>query len=259
MKKRGPRETRYFESSQVDYDQLRTRTIVALDRLGHQKFSSEPGGYSLENWMRGVNLLLDGFEEQMGATKLPSEYTEKRRELTYRLSSPPDLSSVDSSISEVRRNEEEIVQRLHEARAQGSSRIDDLRAELARSSAELEEEKGRVSGALPAPRSDSVLKRLFGRKPSPAPDTTGDRVEEIESRVRFLAGAVLDEQKSLRSMDEHSPESSWAEDWRRLEAFQARRKELENERSEMAQFVKEREELTTSIAEMISGILPIKE
>ena len=67
----------------MDYNQLKTRTIIALDKLGHQKFSSEPGGYSLENWMKGVNLLLDDFEEKMGAARLPSAYAERRRELTY--------------------------------------------------------------------------------------------------------------------------------------------------------------------------------
>lgn len=250
------RKVKFSEATQVDYDQLKTRTTIALDKLGHQKFSSEPGGYSLENWAKGVNLLLDDFEEKMGAARLPSAYAERRRELTYWLSKPVDLSSIDNSISELMQNEEEIVRKLHEARTRSSSRIDELRTELAMRSAELEEKKRQLSSLASERRSDSIFKRLFGGNSTLSVDATEDGVEEMESRLRVLASGILEEQKSLRSIDKHSSESPWVEEWRRLESLQARRKKLENERLEKLQLVREREELTASIADMISRVSP---
>ncbi|HME18670.1 MAG TPA: hypothetical protein VKF15_02910 [Nitrososphaerales archaeon] len=252
------RNVKLSEATQVDYDQLKTRTIVALGKLGHQKFSSEPGGYSLENWVRGVNLLLDDFEEKMGAARLPSDYAERRRELTHWLSKPVDLSSIDNSISEHTQNEQEIVRKLHEARTRNSSRIDELRTELATRSAELEEKKKQLSSLASERRSDSIFKRLFGGNSTLAVNATESEVEEIESRLRILASGILEAQKSLKSIDKHS-ESPWAEEWRRLESLQAKRKELENERLEKSQLVREREELTASIASTISKIPRVEE
>ena len=248
------RKVRFSEATPIDNDQLRTRTIFALNKLGHQKFSSEPGGYSLENWIRGLNLLLDDFEEKIGAAKLPPDYANRRRELTNWLSKPVDLSSIDKGISELRQSEEEILRKLDEARTQNSSRIDELRAEMARRSAELEEEKRRVSSIATEQRSDSIFKRLFGGNSKPPVDASENRVEEMESRLRVLANEILEEQKSLKSIEEHSSLSPLAEEWGRLESLQARRRELENERLEKVQLVREREELTASIAETISRI-----
>jgi hypothetical protein len=250
------RNGRFSEATQMDYDQLRSRTIIALDKLGHQRFSSEPGGYSLENWIRGVNLLLDDFEERMAAAGLTSDYVARRRELSYWLSKPVDLSSIDKSISELRQKEEEIVRKLHEARTRNSSKIDELRSELAARSAELEKEKRRLSSPASEQRSDSILKRLFGRTSTPPVVASEKRVEEMKSGLQVLTNEIVEEQKSLRSIDQQSSESPWAEEWRMLESVQARRKELENERLEKLQLVREREELTASIADTISRISP---
>lgn len=253
------RKAESSEATQAEFDQLKTRTIIALDKLGHQKFSSEPGGYSLENWVRGVNLLLDDFEGKMGAARLPSDYAERRRELTYWLSKPVDLSSIDNSVDELKQGEEEILRKLHEARTRSSSRIDELRTELAARSAELEEKKRQLSTLASERRSDSIFKRLFRGNPPLSVDDTEKEVEEIEARIHILASGILEEQKSLKSVDEHSSESPWVEEWRRLESLQAKRKELENERLEKSQLVRERKELTASIADVISKIPPAAE
>jgi DNA repair exonuclease SbcCD ATPase subunit len=246
------RKARFSEPTEEDFDQIKTRTIIALDKLGHQKFSAEPGVYSLENWVRGVNLLLDDFEERMGATRLPSEYAERRRELNYWLSKPVDLSTIDKSISELVQNEDEIVLKLQEARTRSSSKIDELRTELATRSAELEAKKRQLASMASERRTDSIFKRLFGRNPTPPVSATEDEVEEIESKLRSLAKEILEEKKSLKSIDDRSSESPWVEEWRKLESRQSERKVLENERLEKSQLVREREELTTSIADLIS-------
>ena len=241
-----------------DYEQFKARTIIALNKLGHQRLSSEPGGYSLENWIKGVNLLLDDFEEKMGPVKLPLEFVERRRELSYWLSKPVDLTSIDRSISEFVLSEEEIRKKLQDTRRKSSSRIEELRTEQAARTAELEEEKERLSISVPEQR-PSVFRRLFGDNTTHSVDTAESRVEDLESKLRVLSSAMLEEQKSLKSFDQHSSESPWAEEWRRLETLEARRKELEDERLEKLQLVKEREELTASIASLISGISPAKE
>ncbi len=45
-------------SPELDFSQLRDRTINALNNLGRQRFSDEPGGYSLERWARGFGAIL---------------------------------------------------------------------------------------------------------------------------------------------------------------------------------------------------------
>jgi hypothetical protein len=250
------RKIRFSERPKLDYEQIKARTIIALDKLGHQKFSAEPGGYSLENWMKGMNLLLDEFEEKMGAAKLPSEYAEKRRELTDCMSKPVDLSSIDNSMAELRQNEEEVVRRFDEARAQAAAKVDELRDEQARFSAELVEEKERLSAAAAEQRSGSFFRRLFGRRSTPPADASEGKVEELESRLRALPDEILEQQRTVKSIDQRSSESPWAEDWKKLESLQVRLKELENERLEKVQLVREREATTASIASAISRISP---
>lgn len=238
----------------MDYNQLKARTIIALNKLGHQKFSADSGGYSLETWMRGVNLLLDEFEEKVDAGKLPPEYTQERRELTDRVLKPVDLSSIDKSLSELKQSEEEVMRKLEEARTGTASRIHELKNELAKCSAELEEEKGRLSSLTAEQHSKSFFKRLFGRNSTALVKASEGKVTELESRLRTLPGEIQEQQKSLRSVDDRSSESQWAEEWRVLESLQVKLKELGNERLEKIQLVREREEITTSIVNTISGI-----
>lgn len=251
-----PHKIRFPETTQLDHDELKTRTIIALDKLGHQKFSTESGGYSLENWVGGMNLLLDEFEEKIGTAKLPLEFAEKRRELTDCLFKPVDLSSIDRSISELRQNEAGVVRKIDEARERTAFRIDELQNELARCSAELKEEKRRLSGATIEQHSGSLFKRLFGGNSNSSADASEDKANELESRVRTLSSGILEQRKSLRSIEQHSSKSQWAEEWKKLESLQVRLKELENERLERIQLVREREEIAASIASMISKISP---
>ena len=248
----------FSEPKQVDYEQLKARTITALDKLGHQKFSPEPGGYSLENWMKGVNLLLDDFEEKMGESRLPRGYVEKKRLLIEYLLKPVDTSSIDGTISELRQREAEIVRRLHEERTRTASKIDELQDELAKRSAQLEEENAPPVDAAKSERSRSFLSRLLGRTQTSSSKGSRDKVREPDPRLESLPGEISEQRKLLKSIDQRSPASPLAEEWKSLESLQARMKELESERLEKVQLVKERAEVTASIAEMISKI-PLNE
>ena len=245
---------KYSEPPQPDYDQLKARTIIALDKLGHQKFAAESGGYSLENWVKGVSLLLDEFEERVGDARLPKEYVEMRRLLTGYLHRPVDTSSIDESISELRGKEAEVVRKLGDERDRTRAKIDELQKEVMNLTAELEEVKAR-SANPPAPeRSGSFFRRLFASGPPSANKEQSDRRDELEKRLQSLQGGISEQQKVLKSIDQRSPDSPMAEDWEKLETLQARIRELEGEKLEKVQLVKEREEFTASIANVISRV-----
>jgi len=243
----------FSEPKQVDYEQLKARTIIALDKLGHQKFSPEPGGYSLENWLKGLSLLLAEFEEKMGEARLPRGYVEKKRLLIDYLLKPVDTSSIDGGISELKQREAEIVRKLHEERTRTASKIDELQGELARRSAELEEKAPPVE-AGERERSRSFFSRLLGRTQTSSSKDSQGKIREPDPRLQSLPGEIGEQRKLLKSIDQHSPTSPLAEEWKTLESLQARTKELESERLQKVQLVKEREEVTASMAEMISRI-----
>jgi len=245
---------KYSEPAPPDYNQLKARTIIALDRLGHQKFAAESGGYSLENWVKGVALLLDEFEERVGEARLPKEYLEMRRLLTDYLQKPVDTSSIDASISELRGKEAEVVRKLGDERDRTKAKIEELQKEVSKLNAELEEEKA-LSANAPAPeRSGSLLRRLFGAGPASTAKEHSDRRDELEKMVQTLQGEISEQQKMLKSIDQRSQGSPMAEDWQTLETLQSKMRELESERLEKVQLVKEREEFTASIANVISRV-----
>jgi len=246
------RKIRIPETPNLDYDQLRSRTIIALGKLGQQKFSVEPGGYSLENWIKGVNILLDEFEEKAGEGKVSSDYLARRRELNDLLSKPVSTPSIDRSISEIEQNLADVEGRIEVGRARLASKLAELKSEQASCSAELIREQERISNPDADQPSDSFLKRLFGGNSRPSAKDSGIHAKELESRLEVLTNEILGQQKLLKSVDLHSPESPYAEEEKTLESLNARLEALESEKLERVQLVKEREEITASIADAIS-------
>lgn len=248
------RKIRMPETPKLDFDQLKSRTIIALNKLGQQKLSAEPGGYALENWARGVNILLDEFEEKMGEERLSSDYVTKRRELNDRLSKPISTSSIDKSIYDLSQSAADVQGRIDAGRARLASRLVELKREQDDCSTKLVQEQKRVSSLAADQSSDSFLKRLFvGSSKTPARDS---KVKEPKSRLGVLSDEILGQQTLLNSIDRRSPESAFAEDWNALDSLQTRLEALECERLERVQLVKEREEITASIADTISTISP---
>jgi polyhydroxyalkanoate synthesis regulator phasin len=249
------RKIRISETPKVDYEELKTRTIAALRKLGEQKFSGEPGGYSLENWMKGVNVLLDDFEEKIGPARLSSEYAARRRFLTEFISKPVDVSSIDQEISELRQKMADIQAKLDDGRAGVANQIDELKKEQSGYSDELAREKKKAAQPVEQ-NSGSLLKRLFrGSSPTPAEESKAE-VERLESKLRELPDRIREQQKLMRSIDEHSPDSPMANYWRSMEELRAKAAALEAERTKRVDLVKERTELTGSIAQAISAASP---
>jgi hypothetical protein len=250
------RKIRLPETPELDYDQLKSRTVIALNKLGHQKFSTEPGGYSLENWIRGVNILLDEFEVKMGEGKLSPDYIAKRHELNDYISKPVSTSSIDKSISDLSQNLNDVQGRINAGREQLVSKIVELKNERDRCSTELVQEQERISSLETNQKPDSFFKRIFGGSSKTLEEDSETKVKELESRIEALSDEILGQQKLLRLFDQHSQESPFAEDWKTLESLQTSLEALKNERVEKVELVKEREEITASIADTISSIPP---
>ena len=246
------RKIRIQETPALDLLQLKARTTNALGKLGQQKLSAEPGGYAIENWARGVNVLLDEFEEKAGAQRLSPEYLARRQELNELLSHPVPVQSLDREESELSRGVSEIESRIEAERAQIASRLSGLKAEQARCSDELEMERTRAAAAAAEQGANSRLGRLFGRKAqTKRPES---RIGELESRLAALPGEVQEQRRLLGLVDSRSPESRFASEWTQLESMQARLEELQKERLDRTQLVKERVEATGAIADAISRI-----
>jgi hypothetical protein len=247
------RKIRIQETPKLDFDQLKARTINALNKLGQQKFPIELGGYALDNWIKGVNVLLDEFEEKAGATKLSPEYLASRHELNERLSKPVSVSSIDDDLSQLRANTSEIESKIESERILMVSRISELKTAQALCSDELERERRRVANSAPVQSPDSLFNRLLGRNKTPTTNPEV-RIRELESKLANLSNEVLELQKQLNMIDHRSPESRFAEEWNHLGLMRTRQEELEKERSDRIQLVNERAEVTGSVANAISRI-----
>jgi hypothetical protein len=206
--------------------------------------------------MRGVNVLLDEFEEKVGKGKLSPEYIQKRREMNDRLSKPVSTSSIDKEISEIKQSMTDVEGRIEAGRARIASRILELKDEQARCSADLAREQKRIAGLAAEPKSDSFLKRLFGGNSKTPARNSGAQINELESRLRALPDEILGQQKLLKSVELRSPESPFVEDWKVFDSLETRLQALENVRLEDVQLVKEREETTASVADAISRMGP---
>ena len=247
-----PRKIRLPEDSKVDHDQLKSRTIIALNRLGRQRFSGEPGGYSLDNWIRGMNILLDDFEGRTGKERLSSEYLATRRELNELLSRPVSTATIDRDISEIEQKMADANGRVEAERARIASRVDELKNDQSRCFAELAKEQASVSDQAAERRSGSFFRRLIGGNSKTSPKDHEGRVEELESKLGALETEAQEQKKLLKAVDQRSPESPVAAELKELEALQSRLDVLESERSESMQLVKVREAITASIADAIS-------
>jgi hypothetical protein len=251
-----PRKIRIQETPKPNYDELKARTINALNKLGQQTFSTEYGGYSLDNWIKGVNVLLDKFEEEVGKERLSLAYSEKRRLLNAYTSRPVSTSSIDEEISVLRQKITDLNGRMNSERARIASRVADLRDEQSRCSAELAQEKTKVSSLAAAQNSDSIFRRLLGGNSRQAARDPGIRTRELEAKLASLSSDILEQQRLLKSVEQNSAKSPLAEEWDERESLQTRLDALEGERLRKVQLVKEREEITTSIAKEISMMSP---
>ena len=187
------------EENHTNFSTLRERTTLALDKLGNQKFSPEPGGYMFSNWMTSFNMLLDDFEEKAGPENLPKEYYDSRQTLTAELMRPVDTHEIDAEIgkaqSEIESTEFELAKltselgMIRESERKTSSEIDALKRKRADSEKEL---ANAVNDLNAAKKKQRFFSRLVSGKKADEVDSAKNRVDLIVEEQKNIDKKVVE-------------------------------------------------------------------
>jgi len=234
---------RGIEEEGPDAGQVRSRTILALDRLGHQVFSPLPGGYDLQRWTNNLNSLLDDYERRIGPDQLPPGFR-KAREDALMLLRPVDTSSLDAQIEKLGREETEESRKKSEERALLESRIRKARVEQESCSKELETERGKLAAAEKENREKGFFGRLL--EGTQRTDELKAKVGDLERKLKIINDEVAKLRESLAGLAA-KPSAGEAGTTDPAEIDR-----LVSERTEKLQLAKERELATMAIAELIA-------
>ncbi len=268
---------KYVEEQQLDFDQLKSRTVISLEKLGQQVFSSEPGGYTMHNWIKNFNLLLDDFETKAGPHNLTKEYFEKRLELNASLAKPVDTSEINREIDQLRNDIETISNDIVQADLLGKqqrdaqigelgSKIDSLKKQYHENERQIEAEKAaleeRKRGAKKrsdADSSTSLFKMLFSSKVSDpnSVESVTRRINELQSKRLKLEGEIhtlQEERNSKIRSSQGSDGRKHQQDAERLESLRIRMSDLGIQRAQILQQSEQRKSATAAMSELISKI-----
>jgi hypothetical protein len=243
------------ESERLNPEEVRTRTVLALDRLGHQVLSTEPGGYDLQDWLKSINSLLDDFQEKIGNDRIPAEFRTRRRESLQSLALTSPSASADSEIEKLTQEEEAARSAFADLERQAGERLASLRGERDSSSRELKLEREKLASMREAKRSRTFFSRLTGAGPSTAQAEA--KVAGLESKLRRLEDDI-DRSRKARSAPGATSvgeaNSSNVEARERLEGIRNRLFELQSAKQEMLQLGREREVAAKAISDSIMSI-----
>lgn len=172
---------------------------MGLEKLGNQKFSPEPGGYTFSNWMTSFNILLDDFEEKVGPENLPKEYHDSRQTLMAELMKPVDTREIDAEIekaeSEIKSTELDIAKltgelgMIRENERKTSSEIDALRRKRADSEKALENAENELNSAK---KRQKFFSRILSGKKADEVDSAKNRVDSIVEEQKTIDRRVLE-------------------------------------------------------------------
>lgn len=237
------------ETEAPSIEQLRSRVMSALERLGHQRLSAEPGGYNLQSWVRNLDILLDDFEAKVGSSHLPQKYHEKREMAANGMLKSADSGEIDRRIETLRNEASEATKVLEDRRADIVKKLASIDSESNRLAAEVEEAQDEQKGPTSGGGSGSFLQRVFGRKERQSEDTKQKQVE-TESRLDALRTESTTLKADLERLDTPSGDSLA----QRLSQIQAELAEAVTNRERLMQFSEERERLANEFISIISGI-----
>ncbi len=268
------------EENNKDLSALRERTVVSLLHLGEQRFSSEPGGYSFENWMKSFNLLLDDFEDQVGTQNLPKSYFDRRFELTSALVKSKNApSELELDVSKLREEHNRITreiamvydrQKIEHEISDRKEKIGLLENEKAQAIELLEDAKSNVAQKKKQiADSKKLLRRFFGTSSqgdkTPL-QTLEARVVDMERKVELVEKKIMEQKKKIEPY-EKDMENSFSSDSKevplvdlqnQLNSIRSKLEELELGQTEKSQLLEERLEITSKMKEEISRLdLPI--
>jgi len=240
----------YQETGRPDPAEVKTRTILALDRLGHQVLSTEPGGYDLEDWTRSLNSLLDDFQEKVGADLLGAEFVSKKQEALSCLV-PFSADEIDSEIERLTQEEAAARTAVDEAQRKASSRLASLREERDASAKELRAQREKLAEVKEARQSRQLFSRLLRSGPSTQQAETS--VAALESKVKKLEDEI-ERARKARSTVTGDGDPEYIEARRRLEEAGNKLLELQTSKQDSLQLAHERAEATKTLSEMISAL-----
>ncbi len=257
------------EGQEAGFEGLKSRVILSLEKLGHQQFSLESGGYGFENWMMSFNLLLDDFEVKAPKEKLPNEYFDERMKLTRDLMAPVDTSDIQLQVDKERDHERELELRALDKGFQSKekrekvrvdfSTLDSLKREREQYSDELDRKKDDLERIKEEAKSTPFFKRMFGGGSQDSSllqkriKTLEDKITELDRKISDLEARSKAAQKRIEEAKAQRVESN------DLESVRARIAELENQKQERMLLSEKRELVTKKMSELIASIvLPIE-
>jgi len=245
------------ESGRPNPEEVTARTMLALDRLGHQVLSTEPGGYDLQDWMRNLNSLLDDFQERVGADWITDEFRARRDAALVSLSQPSFSGDIDSEMEKLGREEGAAKEALAGLQRESAARLASLREERDACAKDLKLARERLAELKEAKRSRQFFSRLIGGGPPTEPAEA--RVAELEAKQSRL-DSEIDHQRKARTgvVDSSSQggEPARLEAQMKLQDVRKRLEELRSARESKLQLSHEREVATKTISDLISSMRP---
>jgi chromosome segregation ATPase len=250
---------KFTEEEHLDFEQLKSRVTVALDKLGHQVFSLEPGGYTFNNWMTSFNLLLDDFERKAGE-HLSREYYDSRLKLTAELGKPIDTSDIDPDITKIEDEIEATKIKMTELTRESNSKveehrkivsqIDHFRGERVTKENELVEATETLSRLR---KKKSFFSRLMSNQKESPEDSAKDKVESIQSEIDSIDGRIRELEENSVVTGEQSDDQFRAMK-ERFDGLQESLAELNEKKNERLQLTEKRIETTTALSGIISSL-----
>ncbi len=249
------RRAHFQESERPDPEEVRARTILALDRLGHQVLSSEPGGYDLEDWTRSLNSLLDDFQEKAGAGLATEEFRKRRQEVLSGLAPSSSARDVESEIERLTKEEDAARTAVEDAEKRATARLASLRDERDACAKEIKAQKDRLAELKQANQSRQFFSRILRAGPSTA--KAEETLAELESKLSRLEEEIEKSRKARSAGRGGAPgegDPAYLEAQQRLEATRERLLDLQASRQNLLQLADEREAVTQALSQMISAL-----
>ena len=254
---------RFTPEEHLDFAELKNRVSIALDRLGTQVFSLEPGGYDFSNWMSSFNLLLDDFEEKASPDNLPQQYFDSRQKLTSDLLSPVDTSDADSEIRKLEVEITSVMERIsaigqrtqaerNQERIDSASKIEMLKKEKMESDIEMNRAKYELEEQKKLESNRSIFGKIFSRSSVPS-KSTQTKINSLTARKNEIDETLAAERAKKQSAKKDSREEI-ATLRTELESLQQKLGELESQKQEKLQFTEKRQEVTKAMSGIISAL-----
>ncbi|HVB12507.1 MAG TPA: hypothetical protein VNE86_05190 [Nitrososphaerales archaeon] len=253
-------KVKFTEEEHIDFKQSKDRVALALDKLGHQMFSLEPGGYSYHNWMMSFNLLLDDFEEKAGPSNLPKDYYDARLKITADLLQPAETADIDweiknleTEIDSVKLHMSELTKKASEKRERLRERVSKI-YRLKREQLDSEEELGQATKTLDRTKKrQSLFSRLFSASKNSSVDSAKKRVDSLKSKKEEIDENLEELEAGSEDLGKGF-ENEIAILKEKLEDMQQSEAEFITKKDEKSQLSEIRAQATAALSQVISSL-----